>query len=316
MSQSRPTHHQLDDEIDLRELCQIIWNGKWYIFTSILLFSVLGLAYALYKPDIYQATVLVTPIQEESRGLSSVGGQLGSLASLAGVSIGEDGSNRITLAKEIMQSRAFLLEFIHRNNLVKPLFAVDGWNSGENRWIYDESRYDPSADEWLKDGEGKTKEPTNWEMVTVFKEENLRINHNEDTGMISVGIRHYSPQLAKKIVESLLDQINEYMRQQDVKESEARIGYLEAKLQETSISGMQQMFYQLIENETRTLMLANARKEYILKTVDPALVPEEPVEPKRVVILIIAVLLGAGVGLFLTLAKALLVEPKHVPKMD
>lgn len=70
------------------------------------------------------------------------------------------------------------------------------------------------------------------------------------------------------------------------------IAYLEGKLRETNIAGMQQVFYQLIESETRTVMLANAQTEYIFKTVDPAVVPQEKSEPKRALIATVATMLG------------------------
>lgn len=312
MSQSGQAKYDIEDEIDLKEIFHIIWAGRWYILIAICLFTLVGLAYALYKKNIYQANVLVIPVQEETGHLASIGSQLGGLANLAGVSLGSDRSNKATLAIEIMRSNTFLKDFILRNDLVKPLFAVEGWDPAESRWIYDTNRYNPESGTWLTDDEGESQRPSDWEMVTVFKEDHLRIAKNDDTGMVTVGIRHYSPELSKEIVETLLSDINEYMRRQDVEESEARIEYLEAKLRDTSITDMQKMFYQLIESETRTLMLANARKEYIFETVDPALMPEEPVEPKRLIILIVAVLLGTGTGIFIALMKALFINEKGI----
>lgn len=49
--------------------------------------------------------------------------------------------------------------------------------------------------------------------------------------------------------------INEHMHLEDINDAEARIAYLEVKLGETNIAGMQQVFYQPIESETRTVML-------------------------------------------------------------
>jgi LPS O-antigen subunit length determinant protein (WzzB/FepE family) len=88
------------------------------------------------------------------------------------------------------------------------------------------------------------------------------------------------------------------MRAEDIQEAEASISYLEAKLSETNIAGMQQVFYQLIERETRTVMLANAQREYVFRTVDPAVVPQEKAEPKRALIAIIATMLGGMIGIF------------------
>lgn len=95
--------------------------------------------------------------------------------------------------------------------------------------------------------------------------------------MLTVKLKSLSPPVAKEWADLLIKDINEHMRQQDVQDAEARIAYLEEKLNETNIAGMQQVFYQLIESETRTVMLANAQNEYVFKTVDPAVVPQEKV---------------------------------------
>ena len=94
------------------------------------------------------------------------------------------------------------------------------------------------------------------------------------------------------------------MRRQDVAEAEARINYLENKLNDTNIAGMQQVFYQLIESETRTVMLANAQQEYVFKTIDPAVVPQEKSEPKRALIAILAIMLGGMFGVSIVFIRA------------
>jgi hypothetical protein len=122
--------------------------------------------------------------------------------------------------------------------------------------------------------------------------------------MITVAIKSLSSLAARQWVVWLVKDINEHMRDQNVQETEASIDYQEGKLQETNIAGMQQVFYQLIESETRTVMLANAQQEYIFKTRDPAVVPQEKIEPKRAIICILATLLGGMLGVFLVFLRA------------
>ena len=64
-----------------------------------------------------------------------------------------------------------------------------------------------------------------------------------------------APPVAKEWAEKIVD-INEHMREQDVKEAGARIPYLEGKLQGTNIAGMQQVFYQLLESEPKRALIA------------------------------------------------------------
>lgn len=298
-----------DDEIDLRELFATLWRGKWIIIATTVLFAIAGVFYALSKPNIYQASVLLAPAQSEDGG-SGISGQLGGLASLAGISLGGGGNNQIVMAKAVLQSHAFLRDFINRHNLAIPLMATKAWSMENNQWVINREVYNPETSEWLTDEDGESLKPTDWDMVKKFKEDHLNLSSNQETGMVTLSLKSQSPPAAEAWVERLVHDINEYMRRQEIKEAEARIAYLEEKLSETNIAGMQQVFYQLIESETRTVMLANAQDEYIFKTVDPAIVPQEKSEPKRVMIVIVAILLGGILGIFTVFVRAVLRKGK------
>lgn len=302
VSEAPEARHYPDDEIDLRELFATLWAGKWIIILITILFAAGGVAYALYKQDIYQANALLAPADGESGG--RLGGQLGSLASLAGVNIGEDASSNTVIAKEVLKSRKFLSDFIRRHKLEAPLMATKAWNSRQSEWVYNQEIYNPETDKWGVGENGKSLQPTNWDLVKKIRESHLSISENEDNGMVTVSVKSLSPVAAKRWTEWLVNDINEHMRAQDIEEAEASINYLESKLDETNIAGMQQVFYQLIESETRTVMLANAQREYVFKTVDPAVVPQEESEPKRALIVTIAVMIGGTLGVFIALIRA------------
>ncbi|ERS11282.1 lipopolysaccharide biosynthesis protein [Marinobacter sp. EN3] len=303
MNQTPEQPYYPDDEIDLRELFATLWRGKWIIIAFTVVFAAAGVAYALYKPNIYQASVLLAPAQDEG-GVSGISGQLGGLASLAGISLGGGSGNQTVMAKEVLQSRAFLTDFIHRHNLTIPLMATQAWDVENEKWVINREAYNPDTGEWLADDDGESLKPTNWDMVKTFRENHLSVSTDKETGMVTVNVKSLSPNAAKDWAEKLVQDINEHMREQDVKEAEARIEYLEGKLSETNIAGMQQVFYQLIESETRTVMLANAQDEYVFKTVDPAVVPQEKSEPKRALIAIVATMLGGMLGVFAVFVMA------------
>lgn len=298
-----------EDEIDLRELFGILWRGKWVIILFTVAFAAAGVFYALNKPNIYQASVLLAPAQDEG-GAAGLSGQLGGLASLAGINLGGGGANKTVMAKQVLQSRAFLADFIHRHKLSVPLMATEGWDMENQQWVINREVYNPQTAEWLQDEEGKSQTPTDWDMVKKFKGTHLSISDDKETGMVTLYLKSQSPPVAKEWAEKLVHDINEHMRQQDVEDAEARIAYLEEKLSETNIAGMQQVFYQLIESETRTVMLANAQNEYIFKTVDPAVVPQEKSEPKRALIAIVSTLLGGMLGVFVVFIIAFIRNSK------
>ena len=291
-------------EIDLRELFSEIWGGKWFIVLIAFVFAVGGAIHALQKPDIYQASVLLAPTEEDSR--SQLGGQLEGLASLAGVNLGADGSSKTVIAKEVLQSRVFLSGFIRRHGLAVPLLGTAGWDARENEWVYDAEIYDPDTGKWGVDEDGNSLKPTDWNLVIKFKNGNLSISENEDNGMVTVSVTSQSPIAAQQWAEWIVHDINEHMRNQDIAEAEARIQYLKKKLTETDIAGLQKVFYQLIETETRAVMLASVRQEYIFKTIDPAVVPQEKSGPKRTFIAMVSTILGGMLGVFIVLIRALI----------
>ena len=182
--------------------------------------------------------------------------------------------------------------------------AVNGWNIEKSEWQYDHEVYNPETGQWLPDKDGTSQQPTDWDLVKTFNEKHLNVSENKENGMVTFSVKSLSPTAAQQWAQWLVEDINEHMRHQDVAEAEARIDYLENKLTDTNIAGMQQVFYQLIESETRTVMLANAQREYVFKTIDPAVVPQEKSEPKRALIAILAIMLGGMLGIFMVFIRA------------
>lgn len=102
-----------DDEIDLIALAKVIWKGRKKIWISILVFIIIGLLYAFLTPVTYRASAVVLPQADSKSNL----GQLGSLASLAGVNLGAmmgDGAGiQPELYPNVVNSYPFLKELIH-----------------------------------------------------------------------------------------------------------------------------------------------------------------------------------------------------------
>jgi uncharacterized protein involved in exopolysaccharide biosynthesis len=68
---------------------------------------------------------------------------------------------------------------------------------------------------------------------------------------------------------------------------------------------MQTIFYQLIEEQTKTIMLANVRQDYVLEVIDPAIVPEEEAQPRRALICVLTTLLGGFLAVIFVLIRGI-----------
>jgi uncharacterized protein involved in exopolysaccharide biosynthesis len=293
-----------DDEIDLRELFGIIWQGKWWIIAITFVFAVGSVIYSLSLPNIYKSEATLAPTEEASGGgLSQMAGQLGGLASLAGVNLGGGNTDKTTIALEILKSRAFIKSFVEKYDILPELMAVEEWNRGSGV-VFNSEIYNPDTKEWVREVEPPQQpQPSSWEYVKVFREQILEVSKDDTTGLVTIAVNHQSPEVAEQWVVWLIEEINNHMRERDIQEAQRSLEYLDKELQSTSLSDMQQVFYQLIEKQTQTIMLANVRPEYIFQTLDPAVVPEQKAKPSRALICIIGTFLGGFLSVGFVLVR-------------
>lgn len=294
------------DEIDLRELFSAIWAGKWVIIATTFLFSVAAVFYALSLPNIYKSEVTLAPAGE-SGGLN-IPGQLGGLAALAGVNLGGKGGDKTALALEILKSREFLGRFIEENDLYVPIMAAKGWDRASDKLLIDPEIYNEETMQWVRVVEEPFKpKPSVLETIEGF-ERLLAAGQDKTSGIVSLSFEHYSPFIAKQIADKLIIAINEDMRNRDLSEAEKSIEYLNKKIGETNLADVRTMLFSLIEEQTKTLMLANVRKEFVLKTIDPALVEEKKTKPNRVLIVISSFILGFMLSMMIVLVRFLTIK--------
>ncbi|EJX1324920.1 LPS O-antigen length regulator, partial [Vibrio parahaemolyticus] len=299
--QSQPT----DDEIDLRELFKALWKGKWIIVATTFVFTISSVLYALSLPNVYKSDALLAPTETSNGGgLAKMAGQLGGLAALAGVNLASNETSQTDLAIEVMKSRKFIYDFITKHDLLVPVMAAKGWDLKTNELKLDLDIYDPIKKEWLREPNGlRNAKPSAQEAAETFKNQFLNVSQNKVSGLYTVTINFYSPYLAQEWVGWLIEDINTVMRERSIKETKQNLLYLNEQLEKTSIADMKSTFYKLIEEQTKTLMLAEVQDEYIFKTIDPAVTPELKSEPKRFLICIFGITLGLLIGGIISIIK-------------
>ncbi|EGR1689921.1 LPS O-antigen length regulator, partial [Vibrio parahaemolyticus] len=287
-----------DDEIDLRDFFKALWKGKWVIIATTFIFAICSVVYALSLPNIYKADALLAPTESSNGGgLSKMAGQLGGLAALAGVNLGGGETSQTDLAVQVMKSRQFVEEFINKHELLVPLMASKSWDLTSNQLILDEKIYNPITDEWQRDANGlRGSKPTAQEAFEVFSKDILGIKQDKESGLYILSIKHLSPYIAKQWVSWLIEDINKVMRERTIAETSQNLAYLNTQLQKTAVADMQSTFYKLIEEQTKSLMLAEVQEEFVFKVIDPAVVPELKDGPQRMLICMLSTLVGGILG--------------------
>ncbi|MBE9526406.1 MAG: hypothetical protein IME94_05465 [Proteobacteria bacterium] len=207
--------------------------------------------------------------------MSSALGNLGGLASLAGISVGSSSSAEENLA--ILKSREFLWGVIESENIM-PILFQDEWDPIKKRWL----KEDPDD------------QPSLWGAYRKFTEDPLLTTSiDRDSGLVTISIQWTDPVLAAKWANKLVERLNTYLRNQAMERSNRNLKYLNEELARSQVAEMQKTIYSLIAEEQKSAMLANTQKEYVFRIVDPAVVPDKKYKPKRLLIVVASMIFGA-----------------------
>ncbi len=265
--------------ISLYELWRALWGRKAIVVAVTAVSCLASVAYAVFATEIYRAEVLLAPAEEASA--PAIGGQLGGLAALAGVEIGE-GSSVEALA--VLQSRDFARDFIEHSNLL-PVFFPQEWDAAAQRWLTD----DPAKAPDIRDG------------VRYFHDSVLIVDEDRGTGLVTLAIEWTDPEVAAEWAGALVRRLNDRLRERALVEAQTNVDYLQSEMASTSLVTLQESIGRLLESELQKLMLARGNEEFAFKVLDPAAPPKYRVRPKRTVTVVLGTLLGGLLSAFFVL---------------
>lgn len=265
------------ESVDLSRLTFVVWKHKWKVVAITTVFVAIALTYALAAQERFKAEVLLRPADSKTTpGISGALGGLGGLASLAGINMSTGNSAE---PAAVLGSREFTAAFITDLDLLPVLFSSK-WDASNKRWKV--SGFSSTPD--VRDG------------VRYFDKTIRSVKEDKKTGFVTMTIEWSDPEVAAKWANTLVDRLNDRMRNRALAEAEANVSYLKQELASSNLVTLQQSIGHVMETELQKLMLAKATKDYSFKFIDHAVPPKWRSWPRRGLI----VLGGFFIGLFLS----------------
>lgn len=266
------------DEVSLADLSAVL-KREWRLVSGIIVFSTAAATASTFlMTPIYRAETLLSPVSEEKEsGMSALAGQLGGLAALVGMQIGGGGNKEEAIAT--LKARVFTEEFIRDENLL-PIVYQEEWDAEQERW---------------KEGDPK-KHPTLWRAAERFDKTIREVSVDKKTGLVTLAIEWKDPKLAADWANKLVRRANAQLRERVISESKKSLEYLNGELEKSNVIEIRQATFNLIEAQTKKIMVANVREDYAFRVVDAAVAPEKRVRPKRALIVVLGVMVGAMLG--------------------
>jgi len=266
------------DELTLHDVGAALREGRKLVFVSVLTFTAIGFLILVLSPKTYRAEAVLLPVSSDSSGslMAGISSQLGGVASLAGLSVGQ--SDRKIEGFETLRSRSLVEQFINEHKLLPELYP-QRWDSSEQRWKV-------APDEV----------PTVWEAAKKFRKDVLSIEQETKTGLVTIGVQWRDAEVAAQWANDLIRRVNDRLRTRAIGQSEQNLQYLREQADKTSIFEVRQALYRLIEGELKNSMLARGTEEFAFKTIDAAVAPQSPSWPATVPLLIGGPLVGLLFG--------------------
>jgi uncharacterized protein involved in exopolysaccharide biosynthesis len=268
--------------LDLRSLLKLVSSRRWVVVICVVLSTSAFTTLAFILKPVYESTVVLVPANTE-RSLEGIGGalgQLGGIASLAGLSMGARG-NETEEALAVLRSRHFTESFINDHNLMPVLFAGK-WDAAQGRWKV------PLEDQ-----------PTPARAFRFFDRKIRSVVQDKKTGLVTLSVDWRNRELAAAWANELAQRLNEEMRARAIGKAESSLGYLEHELEATTTVPTREAIGRLIEAQVKQRMVAHVTQEYAFRVVDKAMVADkdDPIRPNRPAIIAVGFLAGLAAAL-------------------
>lgn len=262
-----------DNELSLGAVTRYFWRHRIVVGIGGLVCAIIVGVIVFTKQPYFKAEVVVTDVRDRDMQRSSgLGNELSGLASsITGVDLSQVGA-QTEEAAAVLDSHRLAAEFITNNNLLPVLMAHS------------------------------KKPPTMWLAVKAFKENVLSIRKDTRKGTTTVTMQWTDPAVAASWANGYVAMANEVIRSRAQQDASRNVSYLTEQLAKTTDVELRKVMYAIIEDQTKTLMLASGRKEYAFEIVDPAVAPELKAGPHRLLLTIIGFIVGVGASGLLSFA--------------
>jgi uncharacterized protein involved in exopolysaccharide biosynthesis len=270
---------EIDEKLDLVAFVDLFRNYRTTILLSTLILGAAATVFAFVATPMYRAEVTLTIVKEKEEGPGSeLGGSLSDIANLAGVNIGQSADEDAD--KAVLSSRHLIQVFIERYGLLPTLHS-----------------------------------PTLWKAVNHFHDDLVYIKDDQRKGTTVVAITWTDPAVAARWANDFVALCNELIRTRALNEAQRNVAYLTEQAARTTSVDVQHALYNLVESETKKLMMANERIEYAFAVADPAVAPEIRSSPKRTMLLMGGLGLGMFIGFSIAFVRARLAvrRPRALP---
>ena len=260
-----------EDEINLLDLLKIILKYKKMIIYFVLICTVGTAVISLLMTKIYESKAVITPVEAPAAQSG-----MGALTAQFGIMTPQ--SANVSEIVGLLKSNVLMQRVMEKGKFYDILFDKD-------------------------DLKGKTENEKSWKGIRLLKEGILKVTENKKDNIISISAQYKDPVIAQKVASTTLSELTEYMTTEAKRVADANKIHLDTQMVGTADPFVRQKIYALIAQQIETAMMSAAKENFAFKVIDPPMVPDKKVKPKRTTMVLLAFIVSLMIGVFAAFAR-------------
>ena len=267
-----------DNEISISELFKSLRKNILFIAFVTASITFCSVIYSLFLPNLFTSHSI---LNYSGSTQSSSSQNNSSITRLTGIKIGMGQGDKADEIIELIKSRGFLEHLITFDDILASITYPKV--SGDGSVYISKRIYDEEKNIW-----SNSNQPSTLDAYDIYIRDLLSIWRDKDTGFINITITHISPIFAFELLSLVIKESNQIMRMRDLEEASDSLSFLGDEIQKTSILEMRNSISSLLQSQLEKKMIANIRKDYVLRTIEPPFIPERKSAPSRLIFVLIS----------------------------
>ena len=295
-----------DDEIDLIELWNAIWQRKWFVFGITFFCTIVAVIMALFVlKATYKSDIVLQPIETDSSKLSGISSLIGNLQ--LPLSMLPESENKSANIMSFLKSRTLKTRLITGFNLLPKIYP-EKWDKANQKWAID----DP------------TDEPT---VIMTLQKEELEdifiVTQDTATSLITISWVDEDPEFAATMLDNVVEKLNYYLENEYESDAKRERTFVEEQLSKTekeldywerqvpsdklTLSKIQrerlvaQAVYTDMRKQLELAKISEVKEIIQFKILDAPFVPEKKFKPNSLIICTLTFIVSGLFSLFLIL---------------
>ena len=288
-----------EDEIDLIELWRVVWAGKIFIISFVVLCTLIAVVVSLSLPKMYKSTATLIPANQEKSSLGGLSGLMGNLA-LPFAIPGQGASNIMSF----LESRTLKERLITKYNLLPILYAGQ-WNAEKKTWNVEDPEEKPTVVRALQGN---------------ILDDIFTVDQDKKTELINISWEGEEPAFCSLMLERIIKELTFFLENEYVSDAKREREFIEEQLgaateeleywerqvpsEKLTLSKItrerlaSQTVYTELRKQLELAKISEAKELETFKVLDKPFVPEKPFKPKKRIIVALTFVASFFIALF------------------